>query len=86
MVLWVDFIKERSYPLEVHTEGLPWWLSGKECACQCRRHGFKSWSGKILHAKKQLSPCTTTSEPVLWSLGTTTAEPRVPVRPRARAP
>ena len=20
--------------------GLPWWLSGKESACQCRRHGF----------------------------------------------
>ena len=23
MVLWVDFIRERSYPLEIHTEGLP---------------------------------------------------------------
>ena len=22
--------------------GLPWWLSGKEPACQCRRHGFDS--------------------------------------------
>ena len=21
-------------------EGLPWWLSGKESTCQCRRHGF----------------------------------------------
>ena len=21
-------------------EGLPWWLSGKESACQCRRHGY----------------------------------------------
>ena len=20
--------------------GLPWWLSGKESACQCRKHGF----------------------------------------------
>ena len=20
--------------------GLPWWLSGKESACQCRRHRF----------------------------------------------
>ena len=19
---------------------LPWWLSGKESSCQCRRHGF----------------------------------------------
>ena len=20
--------------------GLPWWLSGKESACQCKRYGF----------------------------------------------
>ena len=26
--------------------GLPWWLSGKESACQCRRHGFEPWVGK----------------------------------------
>ena len=86
MVLWVDFKKERSYPLEVRTEELPWWLSGKESACQCRRHRFKSWSGKIPLAEKQLSPCTVTSEPVLWNLGITATEPRGPVRPRACAP
>ena len=49
--------------------GLPWWLSGKESACQCRRHGFSPWSGKIPHATEQLSPHTTTIEPVPWSLG-----------------
>ena len=30
--------------------GLPRWLSGKEPACQCRRHkrcGFNPWVGKI---------------------------------------
>ena len=27
---------------------LPWWLSGKESTCQCRRQGFDSWVGKIL--------------------------------------
>ena len=28
--------------------GLPWWRSGKESACQCRRHGFEDpWSRKI---------------------------------------
>ena len=27
-----------------------WWLSDKESACQCRRHGFAPWSGKIPHA------------------------------------
>ena len=25
--------------LFVYTSGLPWWLSGKESTCQCRRHG-----------------------------------------------
>ena len=27
--------------------GLPRWLSGKESACQCGRHGFGPWVGKI---------------------------------------
>ena len=27
--------------------GLPWWLSGKESACQCRRHRFDLWVRKI---------------------------------------
>ena len=34
---------------------LPWWLSGKESACQCRRHrrrGFDPWVGKIPWRKK----------------------------------
>ena len=26
--------------------GLPWWLSGKESACQCRRPGLDLWSGE----------------------------------------
>ena len=39
--------------------GLPWWLSGKEYACQCRRHVFDPWSRKIPHASEQLSLCTT---------------------------
>ena len=45
--------------------GLPWWLSGKESTCQCRRHRFDPWFGKIPHAGKWLSPCATTIEPVL---------------------
>ena len=32
--------------------GLPWWLSGKETACQCRRHGFDPWVGKIYWSRK----------------------------------
>ena len=31
-------------------QGLPWWSSNKESTCQCRGHGFDSWSGKIPHA------------------------------------
>ena len=27
--------------------GLPWWLSGKESAWQCRRRSFNPWVGKI---------------------------------------
>ena len=27
--------------------GLPWWLSGKESAYQCKRHRFNPWVRKI---------------------------------------
>ena len=36
--------------------GLSWWLSGKESACQYRRHkrhGFKPWVGKIPWRKER---------------------------------
>ena len=45
--------------------GLPWWLSGKESAHQCRRLRFDPWSRKILHAKEQLTPLAVTVELVL---------------------
>ena len=45
--------------------GLPWWLSGKESACQYKRCRFNPWSEKIPHAKEQLSPCATSIKPVL---------------------
>ena len=32
--------------------GPPWWLSGKESACQCRRQWFNSWFSKIPWIKK----------------------------------
>ena len=40
----------------------------KNTPCQCRAHRLGPWSGKIPHATEQLSPCTTTTEPVLYSL------------------
>ena len=64
-------------------QGLPWWHSGWESACQCRGHGFEPWSGRIPHAAEQLGPWATTTEPALL-------EPVLPnERPRqweARAP
>ena len=30
----------------------PWWLSGKESACQCGRCGFSPWVGKIPWRRK----------------------------------
>ena len=44
-------------------QGLPWWRSGRESACQCRGHGFEPWSGKIPHAAEQLGPWATITEP-----------------------
>ena len=32
--------------------GLPWWLSGKESTCQCRRWEFSPWVGKIPWRRK----------------------------------
>ena len=43
-------------------QGLPWCLSGKESAYQCRRLGFDPWSREITLAVGQLSPCATTTE------------------------
>ena len=35
--------------------GLPWWLSGKESVCQCRRCGFDPWVGKM-HGRRDRLP------------------------------
>ena len=34
------------------SNGLPWWLSGKESASQFRRHGFNPWVRKIPQRRK----------------------------------
>ena len=36
-----------------NVRGFPWWLSGKEPACQCRRCGFDAWFRKIPWRRKQ---------------------------------
>ena len=35
-----------------HAKGLPWWLSGKESTCQCRRPVFDPWVQKIPWRRK----------------------------------
>ena len=35
-----------------HPLGLPWWLSVKESACQCRRGSFNPWVRKIPWRRK----------------------------------
>ena len=45
-------------------------------------HWLNPWSGRTLHATEQLSPCVTTIEPELQSLGTATSEACVPESPR----
>ena len=63
---------------------LPWQISGEESVCQCRRHRFDPWLGKIPHATEQLGPCAITSlysraqEPQLLSQGATTIEACIP--------
>ena len=69
----------RSWPFPTKLEflktnqGPPWWLSGKESACRCKRLRFNPQSRKIPHATEQLSP-RTTIEPVLYSQGSTATE------------
>ena len=50
---------------EIRRKGwLPWWLRGKESACQCRGHRFDPWSRKIPRpacASQLPSPRTTTT-------------------------
>ena len=43
---------------------LNWWLSSKESTHPCRRYEFNPWSGQVPHAAEQLSPSTTTTEPM----------------------
>ena len=45
------------------TTGLLWCLSGKESTCQCRRHEFDPWIGKIpWRRKRQAIPAFLSAE------------------------
>ena len=41
------------YTCNCSYKGLPRWLSGKEPVCQCRKHEFNFWVGKIPRRRKQ---------------------------------
>ena len=45
---WQLRLRAGMFPYRV----LRWWLSGKESACQCRRHRFNPWVGKISWSRK----------------------------------
>ena len=52
--VWLWYWPQVSTPLSIG-KLLPRWLSGKESACQCRRHkslGFDPWVGKIPWRRK----------------------------------
>ena len=53
--LWTSKSSSHKVLMKTNWEntGLPWWLSGKESACQCKRHGFHVWVGKI--PKKEMA-------------------------------
>ena len=59
---------------------LPWWFSGEESECQCKRHGSNHWSRKIPRVAEQLSP-------QLLSLCSRAWKPQLlkPMCPRAHA-
>ena len=75
MSYFPGFLKEKSGP--------PWWFSGKESACPCRRRGFDPWSRSTAHAAEPLGP-----RAQLLSLcpRARVPQPRKPGCPRARAP
>ena len=68
---------------KTHIWGLPWWVSGDESNCQCRRRRFSPWLGRShmlqsnqTHAPQLFSLCSRAWEP----------QPLKPKRPTASAP
>ena len=37
---------------DIDSMGLPWWLSGKEYVCKCKKHKLNTWIGKIPWRRK----------------------------------
>jgi len=45
---------------------IPWWLSSKESTCQCRRHGFDPWIGKITVENKMATQSSILAWEIPW--------------------
>ena len=48
-------------------KGLPWWLSGKEATCQCRRRGFDPWVRKIPLEKEMATHSSILAWRIPWT-------------------
>ena len=53
--------------LSVYCHGFPWWLRGKESACQCRRHKFHLRVGKIPPGKEMAMPSSILAWEIPWT-------------------
>ena len=50
--IWLLYTSPYTY-IHIYIYRLPWWCkSGKESVCQCKRHRFNPWVGKILWRRK----------------------------------
>ena len=58
----VDKKKKKPYNMSI-SSGISLVVKWLRIVCQCRGHAFDSSSGKTPHAKEQLNPRTTTTEP-----------------------
>ena len=50
--VWVQVRERGRYCCRIIMRGLPWWPSGKELTCQCRRCRFDPWVRKIPWRRK----------------------------------
>ena len=75
----------QSLRLNTMPSGLPWWLSGKESAYRCRRHGLDSWSQKS-HMPVHPNYWACALEPRSCNYWAHTPQLLKPVHPGAHAP
>ena len=83
--IWSDHLNSKSLEslngsyCKSSTQGFPGGVVVKNLPANARKeHRFEPWSGKIPHAVEELSPCTKTTEPALYSPCATTIEACMP--------